>query len=212
MGRARGRCITVKPGDKIKVGDIEIIAMDSFDRTCITTTDSTGPDREDLWGKCPMDMDDKAVNYLLRTPGGNIYHSGDSHYSIYFAKHGKDIAKEYGGVDVAFGSFGCNPVGMQDKMEASDIIRMAEALQCKVVIPIHWDVWTNFEADLREIEVLYNMRKERFGYTFKPYYWKVGGHYTYPTDFEAGKKYFVYQRGFEDCFDEEPNVPFRSVL
>ena len=56
------------------------------------------------------------------------------------------------------------------------------------------------------------MRKERFGYTFKPYYWKVGGHYTYPTDFEAGKKYFVYQRGFEDCFDEEPNVPFRSVL
>lgn len=178
----------------------------------ITTTDSTGPDREDLWGKCPMDMDDKAVNYLLRTPGGNIYHSGDSHYSIYFAKHGKDIAKEYGGVDVAFGSFGCNPVGMQDKMEASDIIRMAEALQCKVVIPIHWDVWTNFEADLREIEVLYNMRKERFGYTFKPYYWKVGGHYTYPTDFEAGKKYFVYQRGFEDCFDEEPNVPFRSVL
>ena len=177
-----------------------------------TTSDSTGPDREDLWGKCPMDMDDKAVNYLLRTPGGNIYHSGDSHYSIYFAKHGKDIAKEYGGVDVAFGSFGCNPVGMQDKMEASDIIRMAEALQCKVVIPIHWDVWTNFEADLREIEVLYNMRKERFGYTFKPYYWKVGGHYTYPTDFEAGKKYFVYQRGFEDCFDEEPNVPFRSVL
>ena len=122
------------------------------------------------------------------------------------------IAKQYGGVDVAFGSFGCNPMGMQDKMEASDIIRMAEALQCKVVIPIHWDVWTNFEADLREIEVLYNMRKERLGYKFKPYYWKVGGHYTYPTDFEAGKKYFVYQRGFEDCFDEEPNVPFRSVL
>ncbi len=99
--------------------------MDSFDRTCITPTDSTGPDREDLWGKCPMDMDEKAVNYLLITPGGNIYHSGDSHYSIYFAKHGKDIMKEYGGVDVAFGSYGCNPIGMQDKMEASDILRMA---------------------------------------------------------------------------------------
>ena len=106
------RCRVVKPGDVIKVGDIEIIAMDSFDRTCITTTDSTGADREDLWGKCPMDMDEKAVNYLLRTPGGNIYHSGDSHYSIYFAKHGKDIAEQYGGVDVAFGSYGCNPVGM----------------------------------------------------------------------------------------------------
>ena len=70
--------------------DIEIIALDSFDRTCIVTTDSQGEDREELTGKCPTDMDDKAVNYLIKTPGGNIYHSGDSHYSIYFAKHGKD--------------------------------------------------------------------------------------------------------------------------
>ena len=49
-------------------------------------------------------MDEKAVNYLIKTPGGNIYHSGDSHFSIYFAKHGKDYD-----VDVAFGSFGENP-------------------------------------------------------------------------------------------------------
>ena len=40
------RCIVVKPGDHIKVKDIEIIALDSFDRTCIVTTDSQGPDRE----------------------------------------------------------------------------------------------------------------------------------------------------------------------
>lgn len=209
-GVPEDRIIVVKPGDKIKVKDMTIVAMDSFDRTCITTTDSTGPDREDLWGKCPMDMDEKAVNYLLVTPGGNIYHSGDSHYSIYFAKHGKDIMKEYGGVDVAFGSYGCNPLGMQDKMEASDILRMAEALQAKVVIPIHWDVWTNFAADLREIEVLYQMRKDRLEYKFKPYYWKVGGEYTYPQD--KDKKEYMYDRGFHDCFDHEPNVPFRSVL
>lgn len=204
------RCVTVKPGDSIKIKDLEIIALDSFDRTCIVTTDRTDETREELTGICPTDMDDKAVNYLVKTPGGNIYHSGDSHFSIYFAKHGKDIERLYGGVDVAFGSYGCNPVGMQDKMEASDILRMAEALRAKVVIPIHWDVWTNFEADLNEIETLYQMRRERLGYTFKPYYWKVGGRYTYPTD--ASKKYFVHQRGFEDCFEEEPNVPFRSVL
>ena len=124
------RCIVVKPGDHIKVKDIEIIALDSFDRTCIVTTDSQGPDREELTGKCPTDMDDKAVNYLLKTPGGNIYHSGDSHFSIYFAKHGKDYD-----VDVAFGSFGENPVGNQDKMTSIDILRMAESLKCKVVIP-----------------------------------------------------------------------------
>ena len=66
------RCITVKPGDTIKIKDIEIVVLDSFDRTCITTTDSQGADREDLRGKCPTDMDDKAVNYLVKTPGGNI--------------------------------------------------------------------------------------------------------------------------------------------
>ncbi|MGX8680096.1 MAG: L-ascorbate 6-phosphate lactonase, partial [bacterium] len=124
-GVPKERCIVVKPGDVIKIKDIQIVALDSFDRTCITTTDSTGEDREDLWGKCPMDMDEKAVNYLICTPGGNIYHSGDSHYSIYFAKHGKDIAQKYSGVDVAFGAYGLNPVGIQDKMEATDILRMA---------------------------------------------------------------------------------------
>lgn len=149
------RCRIVKPGDVITIGEIEIVVLDSFDRTCIVTTDSTGPDREELTGKCPTDMDDKAVNYLLKTPGGNIYHSGDSHYSIYFAKHGKDHE-----VDVAFGSFGENPVGMQDKMTSVDILRMAEALKCKVVVPIHWDVWTNFAPDCEEIRLLWDFKKE----------------------------------------------------
>jgi L-ascorbate 6-phosphate lactonase len=204
------RCITVKPGDELKFGDLEIVVLDSFDRTCITTTDSTGPDREELWGKCPMDMDEKAVNYLIRTPGGNIYHSGDSHYSICFAEHGKRIKRLYGGVDVCFGSYGCNPVGLQDKMEATDILRMAEALQSKVVIPIHWDVWTNFYADLREIEVLWEMRRNRLNYQFHPFFWKVGGSYTLPNDYS--KIEYMYERGFDDCFEHSPNVPFRSVL
>ena len=199
------RCITVKPGDVIKIKDLEIVALDSFDRTCIVTTDSQGPDREELYGKCPTDMDEKAVNYLVKTPGGNIYHSGDSHYSIYFAKHGKDYD-----IDVAFGSFGLNPVGIQDKMEATDILRMAEALKCKVVIPIHYDVWTNFMADVNEIKVLYDMRKDRLDYQFHPFFWEVGGRYIYPQD--KDRRAYHHDRGFDDCFDYEPNVPFRSVL
>ena len=50
------RCITVRPGDTIRVKDVEIVALDSFDRTCLVTTDKTGPDREELTGKCPDDM------------------------------------------------------------------------------------------------------------------------------------------------------------
>lgn len=199
------RCIVVKPGDCIKIKDIEIIALDSFDRTCLVTTDSTGADREELTGKCPVDMDEKAVNYLIKTPGGNIYHSGDSHYSIYFAKHGKDYD-----IDVALGSFGENPVGIQDKMTSVDILRMAEALRCKVVIPVHYDVWSNFMADTNEINMLYFMRKDRLDYKFHPFIWEVGGKYVYPQDKE--KRMYHHRRGFEDCFEMPQNIPFRSML
>lgn len=195
------RCITVRPGDTVKIKDIEIVALDSFDRTCLVTTDGY----QDIRNTCPNDMDDKAVNYLIKTSGGNIYHSGDSHYSIYFAKHGKDHQ-----IDVAFGSYGENPVGIADKMTSVDILRMAEALRCKVVIPIHHDVWTNFQADTAEIEVLYDMRKYRLDYQFHPFIWEVGGKYTYPAD--QAKRRYHHDRGFHDCFAEEPNTPFRSIL
>ena len=199
------RCITVKPGDVIKIKDLEIVALDSFDRTCIVTTDSQGPDREELYGKCPTDMDEKAVNYLVKTPGGNIYHSGDSHYSIYFAKHGKDYD-----IDVAFGSYGENPRGITDKMTSSDILRMAEDLNCDVVIPYHHDLWTNFQADTKEILVLWYMRRNRLQYKFKPFIWEVGGHFTWPDDKDRIE--YHHYRGFDDVFTEDINLPFRSFL
>ncbi|WP_320128778.1 L-ascorbate 6-phosphate lactonase [uncultured Sphaerochaeta sp.] len=195
------RCITVRPGDVIKIKDMEIHALDSFDRTCLVTT----PGYVDIRDTCPNDMDDKAVNYLIKTPGGNIYHSGDSHYSIYFAKHGKD-----NDIDVAFGSYGENPVGIADKMTSCDILRMAEALRCKVVIPVHYDIWTNFMADPHEIEVLYDMKKYRLDYGFHPFIWEVGGKYVYPRDKE--RRQYHHDRGFSDCFEQEPNTPFRSIL
>jgi L-ascorbate 6-phosphate lactonase len=200
-GVPEDRCQVVKPGDSIKIKDLEILVVDSFDRTCLVTTDGY----VDIRGICPTDMDEKAVNYIIKTPGGNIYHSGDSHYSIYFAKHGKDYD-----IDVAFGSYGENPIGMADKMTSIDILRMAEALQCKVVIPIHYDVWTNFMADTNEILALYEMRKHRLQYTFEPFIWQVGGKYVYPDD--QGKREYHHPRGFTDCFDNEPNTPFRSIL
>ncbi|WP_027295998.1 L-ascorbate 6-phosphate lactonase [Robinsoniella sp. KNHs210] len=198
-GVPKERCKIVKPGDVVKVKDVEIVVLDSFDRTCIVTAEKP------LAGICPTDMDDKAVNYLIKTSGGNIYHSGDSHYSVYYAKHGKDHK-----IDVAFGSYGENPAGNQDKMTSVDILRMAEALQTEVVIPFHYDVWTNFKADPAEIMMLYNFKKHVLDYKFKPFIWDVGGKFIYPND--KDKLQYHYRRGFEDCFTDEPNVPFRSVL
>ena len=113
-------------------------------------------------------------------------------------------------IDVAFGSYGENPAGNQDKMTSSDILRMGEALRCKVVIPIHYDVWTNFKADPNEILMLYRYKKDVLNYQFHPFIWDVGGKYVWPTD--KDKLQFHYRRGFEDCFTDEQNVPFPSVL
>ncbi|MFT3970570.1 MAG: L-ascorbate 6-phosphate lactonase [Micropruina sp.] len=197
-GVPEDRLVVVKPGDVVKVKDVEIHMLDSFDRTVLVTAE------EPLAGKVPT-MDDKAVNYLFKTPAGSFYHSGDSHYSIRFAKHGKDHE-----VDVAFGSYGENPIGNQDKMSSIDILRMAEALRCKVVIPFHYDVWTNFKADPQEIVDLWNIKKDVLQYQFKPFIWDVGGRFTFPNDVD--KRKYHYRRGFEDAFTDEQNVPFPSIL
>ena len=200
-GVPQERCRVVKPGDVVKVGDTEIVALDSFDRTELVTA----PQGKVLKGQPVQEMDELAVNYLIKTPGGNLYHSGDSHYSNYYAKHGNDHK-----IDVAFGSYGENPRGMTDKMTSIDILRMAECLRCQVVVPIHHDIWTNFQADPMEIKLLWQLRKDRLGYDFKPFIWQVGGKFTFPDD--KDKLEYHYPRGFDDAFAIEPDLPFKSLL
>ena len=99
---------------------------------------------------------------------------------------------------------------MTDKMTAVDLLKMAEGLNAEVVIPVHHDIWTNFQADTDEILVLWKMRKERHQYGFKPFIWQVGGKYTHPVD--KDRLIFNYRRGFEDAFAEEPDLPFKALL
>lgn len=195
------RCTVVKPGDTVQVKDVTIVALDSFDRTVLITA----PPKGDLLGRVTDDMDHRSVNYLFQTPGGAIYHSGDSHYSNYFAKHGNDYQ-----IDVAFAAYGENPRGITDKVTESDVLRMAEALNTNVVIPLHHDIWTNFQADPQTIMALYQMKKDRLQYKFKPFIWQVGGKFTYPLD--KDRLQYQYPRGFDDCFTGEINLPYRSFL
>ncbi len=200
-GVPASRCIAVKPGDVIKIKDVELVALQSFDRTALITSPPDG----DIRGKLPDDMDYRAVNYLIKTPGGNLYHSGDSHYSNMYAKHGNENK-----IDVALGSYGENPRGITDKMTSCDILRMAEALNTQVVIPFHHDIWANFQADPKEITVLFDMKKDRLQYQFQPYIWQVGGKFVYPDD--KDKREYHYPRGFDDCFTVETNLPYPSFL
>ena len=196
MGRASGALYRHEAGKMVKIKDTEILALDSFDRTELVTA----PKGVTLAGKPPLDMDQKAVNYLIKTPGGTLYHGGDSHYSNYYAKHGNDHE-----IDVALGAFGENPRGVTDKMTSVDILRMAECLKAKVVIPVHHDLWTNFQSDPREILMLWEMKKDRLQYQFKPFIWQVGGKFVYPAD--KDKLVYQYPRGFDDVFVASPICP-----
>lgn len=200
-GVPEDRLQTVKPGDVVTIKDTEIVVLESFDRTELVTA----PKGKVLKDKMVQDMDLLAVNYLFKTPGGNVYHSGDSHYSNYYTKHGNDHK-----IDVALGSFGENPRGMTDKMTAMGILRMAEALKTDVVIPIHHDIWTNFMADTNEILVLWNMRRRRLQYKFNPFIWQVGGKFVYPQDRDVIE--YHHPRGFEDAFMNDNDLPFKSLL
>ena len=200
-GVPEDRCVVMRPGDSYRVKDVEIVALDSFDRTELVTA----PAGVFLKDKPVQNMDEKAVNYLFQTPGGNLYHSGDSHYSNYFAKHGNDYH-----VDVCLGSYGENPRGITDKMTSVDLLRMAECLNAEVVIPLHHDLWTNFQADTREIQLVWQMKKDRLRYGFKPYIWQVGGKFTYPDDRDSME--YHYPRGFDDVFAMDTDLPFRAFL
>ncbi len=200
-GVPRDRCQVVAPGDEITLKDSRIVVLDAFDRTALITL----PAGEKAAGKLPGNMDLRAVNYLIQTPAGSLYHSGDSHYSNYYAHHGNRYP-----VDVALGSFGENPRGVTDKMTSIDILRMAESLKARVVIPVHHDIWSNFQADPKEILSLWEMRRHRLQYRFTPFIWQVGGKFIWPED--KDRREYQHPRGFDDCFTLAPDLPFTSFL
>jgi L-ascorbate 6-phosphate lactonase len=78
------------------------------------------------------------------------------------------------------------------------------------VIPIHHDIWSNFQADPEEILMLWRRRRERLQYDFTPFIWQVGGRFTYPDDRE--RLIYNHRRGFEDAFATEPDLPFKALL
>ncbi|MBM7544738.1 L-ascorbate 6-phosphate lactonase [Periweissella beninensis] len=201
-GVAPNRTVVVKPGDEIIINKTKIKVLESFDRTALVTEND--PDVT-LKNKLPQDMDQIAVNYLFETTGGNLYHAADSHYSNVFAKHGNEHR-----IDVALGAYGENPRGITDKVTSVDILRMAESLKTKVIIPVHYDIWTNFMADPKEITTLWNFKKDRLKYQFMPYIWQVGGQFNYPEN--AKDLEFNFDRGFSDVFSIENDTPFTSFL
>jgi L-ascorbate 6-phosphate lactonase len=198
-GVPKKRIVVLKPGQSYKIKDTQIFAVESFDRTALITP----PPEGNLRGKMPVSMDERAVNYVIKTPGGSIYHSGDSHFSNGYYRHGKQHK-----IDVALVSYGDNGPGITDKLTASDTLRIGRDLNAKVLMPIHWDMWATQCPDPNELVLLHNFNKHQM--KFKLVIWKVGGKFVYPDDQDIGK--YVYPKDCGDYFTDDPNIPFPSFL
>ena len=77
------------------------------------------------------------------------------------------------------------------------------------MIAYHHDIWSNFMADPTEITMLWNMKKDRLKYGFKPYIWQVGGKFVYPDNKDDME--YHYDRGFDDVFTKETDLPVSVV-
>jgi L-ascorbate 6-phosphate lactonase len=178
FGVPKDRIIEVKAGDEIMINEICLKALEGADNTAVLEAES---------------MSETAVNYLIKTPAGNFYHAGDSHYSNMFFRHGRE-----NDIDVAMVAFGDNPSGMTDKMTAYDAYRVAKALDTKLLIPMHYDNWSIVKGDPEELEWI--VRKKAPDMKIVTLQW--GCKFQYPKDQDIGRAIYPKQ--------EEEFIPERS--
>jgi len=90
-----------------------------------------------------------ALMYLIETPRGNIFHSGDTSYFDGFKKVGDGYE-----VDVALLNFG-KQIPTAEKpyyMNADRVASAARDLRARIVVPMHWNLWVETREDPRPIE------------------------------------------------------------
>lgn len=80
----------------------------------------------------------EAVGYLLKAEGKTVYLSGDTLYHRAIPEFLREES-----IDLALLCIN----GFGNNMNARDAARLAQVLQPKLVIPIHWDMFAPFGAD-----------------------------------------------------------------
>jgi L-ascorbate 6-phosphate lactonase len=125
-GFPKSKIKTVSPGDIVRISDQ--IKLEIFE------------------GMDPYE--EKAVMFLITTPTGNIFHSGDSAYFGGFKEIGDNQE-----VDVALLNFGMQ-IPDSDKpyyMNSEKFSLAARDLRARIAVPMHWNLWLETREDPRQI-------------------------------------------------------------
>jgi L-ascorbate 6-phosphate lactonase len=167
------RLIEVKLGDMLKFADAEIHCLYNYDPTAARTgSDNTN---------AIMPLADVAVSYLIKTEAGSVVFLGDTLYSNAYAAVG--AAHQ---VDVAIMDMGHQAPGQSDKMSPFDVYRIADALNAKVVIPDHYDNWTNSQMDPGQLEWVVQQNKPQLRTVIMQW----GGRFIYPDDMDTQRYHY----------------------
>ncbi|MCX8181278.1 MAG: MBL fold metallo-hydrolase [Thermofilaceae archaeon] len=118
------RVIEVKPGMVIQLNDATLRVFESGDENALS-----------------------AVTYLLDTPGGSLFHGGDTPYTPRLAEIGDRFR-----VDVALLSVGRSARGRRDYMTACEAVKAAIDLKARTLIPLHYDLWKATREDPSLVE------------------------------------------------------------
>jgi L-ascorbate 6-phosphate lactonase len=78
-----------------------------------------------------------ANTYIFGAGHIAIFHAGDS---LFFEKYA-EIGEKHD-IDIALISIGKNPVGTKIYNSPSEAVKIAQNLKCKILIPMHWDLWS----------------------------------------------------------------------
>ena len=166
-GVPENRIIEVTPGDSFKVKDVTVYVEKNYDTMACMTGDFKPGD--------PYDFDANAVSFILETGGHSVIFLGDTLYNDGYRAVGCRHK-----IDIVITDMGHNAPGATDKMNPWDVMRVAQNLGAKIVIPDHYENWASSEIDPHELQRIIDANDK----TLIACIMKSGGRYVYPRDKE----------------------------
>ncbi len=158
-------CVSI--GDVIEIPGATIKVLPCYDDTAIRTGG----------GKELLPYEDCCASYLIETSGGNVLFTGDTWYNDGYA-----YFPEFFDIDVVTCDMGYNRPGATDKMSPYDVVRLADALQCKVVIPDHYENLAHTAWDPMTICSQFEKLADEMIPDINHCLMQIGGMYQYPRD------------------------------
>jgi L-ascorbate 6-phosphate lactonase len=162
-----GDCIEI-PGGRVRI-------LPCYDDTAIRTGGA----------QSLLDYDDACICFLFETSGGNILFMGDTWYNDAYA-----YFPYFFDVDVAIFDMGFNWPGATDKMTPYDCVRLGMALQCKVMLPDHYDNLAHTAYEPAFVVQQFKRLAQEMTPEIRTIIMQIGGMLLYPRDKNIGHYHY----------------------